>query len=239
MKKVSSLALLISSILSTSAYAGDLNLPVSFSGNVGVYSDYRFRGISQTQEDPALQADVTMKHDSGFKLTAWGSNIDFNNTKSGSTELDITAAYQRELFSKLTGEVGVIYYAYPGSDGDLNYDYVEEYASLGYDFGVASINASLNYSNDFFGESGTSWYPHLSVTVPLPNSFALDGGIGRQYIDDEAAFGLPDYTEWMLGAHYDFKGNTVSIKYQDTDVDDDACAVGCGATVVVGFSRQF
>lgn len=214
-------------------------LPFTFQGNVGVYSDYRFRGLSQTQEDPALQADITATHESGFKLSLWGSNADFNNTRSGSAEVDITAAYQRQLMEKLTGEAGVIYYWYPGSDGDLNYDYVEGYGLLAYDFGAASVNASLNVSPEFFGESGTAFYPHVGVQVPLPHNFTAEAGIGRQYIENEAVYGVPDYTEWMLGMRYSFYGNKVSLKYQDTDMSDNRCAVGCGATAVLGISRQF
>ena len=240
MKKIIPLTLCISTILSSSIYAQDLpKLPFSFSGNVGAYSDYRFRGISQTQEDPAIQADVTVKHDSGFKFNVWSSNVDFNTVKGGSQEVDLTAAYQHQLTKELSVETGFIYYLYPGSSQDLHYDYSEAYASLGYDFGKFSLTPSVNVSSDFFGASGTAWYPHIGLQVPLPQQFTLDAGVGRQYVHDAAAYGVPDYTDWMLGGHYDFSGNTVSLKYQDTSISNDRCSVGCSATVVLSISRQF
>jgi uncharacterized protein (TIGR02001 family) len=228
------------SLMAANANSESLSkLPFTFSGDVGAYSDYRFRGISQTQESPALQADVTATHESGLKLGVWASNVDFNTPHDGSMEVDITAGYQKKLAEKVTAEAGAIYYWYPSADRDLNYDYVEAYTSVGYDFGVASVTASLNVSPDFFGGSGTAYYPHLALQIPLPNQFALDAGIGRQYIEKNAAYGVPDYTEWMLGAHYDFSDNTIALKYQDTDIGENHCSVGCGATAVVSFSRKF
>jgi hypothetical protein len=53
------------------------------------------------------------------------------------------------------------------------------------------------------------------------------------------AYGVSDYTEWMLKIGYNFYNNTISVIYQDTDIIDNVCTVGCGATAVLGISRQF
>ncbi len=232
--------LFIFSTTGNKTYAEEtLKMPFTFQGNVGFYSDYRFRGLSQTQEDPALQANIITIHKSGFKFGIWGTNVDFNNTQSGSSEIDFTTAYQRQIMDKLNGETGIIYYSYPGSNSNLHYDYFEGYGSLTYDFTIVSVSASLNVSQDFFADSGKAFYPHIGIIVPLSYNFITEAGIGRQYVENESAYGVSDYTEWMLKIGYNFYNNTISVIYQDTDIIDNVCTVGCGATAVLGISRQF
>jgi uncharacterized protein (TIGR02001 family) len=65
-------------------------------------------------------------------------------------------------------DVGFIYYAYPGAGGSLDYDFWEVQTAIGYDFGIASVTASVNYSPENFGDSGDAYYPKLAVNVPVP-----------------------------------------------------------------------
>ncbi len=95
------------------------NLGLSFSGSAAITSDYRFRGITQTQNDPAIQAGFTLAHTSGLYFGLWGSNVDFGED-SPSLELDPSLGFATNL-SSLPGkpllDVGVLYYNYP-SDSD-------------------------------------------------------------------------------------------------------------------------
>jgi uncharacterized protein (TIGR02001 family) len=121
----------------------------------------------------------------------------------------------------LTWDVGFIYYSYPGAASSLNYDFWEIQGALGYDFGIAAVTASLNYSPDNFGESGDAYYPKLAVDVPVPGiqGLTLSGYVAKQYIDKEAVFGSPDYVEWNLSVTYSIPSLVdVSLTYSDTDI---------------------
>jgi uncharacterized protein (TIGR02001 family) len=188
------------------------SFPGTFSGSIAGVTDYRYRGISQTQEDPALQAGIEYNHPSGFKLGAWGSNVDFGSTEgSGSLETDIYGAYTWNLSDSLSVETGIYGYLYPGSSSNLNYNYGEGYALANYTYDIVTITGALNYSPDNFGSTGEEYYPQLSASVALPREITLDGAIGKQWYEDNAAVGLPDYTNWNLGAAYTWQDFTSKL----------------------------
>ncbi len=111
--------------------------------------------------------------------------------------------------------------------------------SLTYDAGFASFNPSLSYSPEFFGHSGEAWYPHFTLNVPLPHQFTLKAGIGHQFVDDTAAYGVPGYTDWNAGVRYDFGSNSIEAGYYDTNIHENRCSVGCGATGIISYVRNF
>jgi uncharacterized protein (TIGR02001 family) len=231
-------------LLSISARAAD-DKPLStllngnFSGNIGAYSDYKLRGISQTAEAPAVQGNIDFMHNSGVKVGVWASNVDFGGTSDATEEFDIYTAYTKS-FDKLSTEAGLIYYAYPGAKSLNNYDYTEMYGILGYDFGVASVAASLNYSPDFFAASGVAYYPKLYLKVPLPKDFYLDGSVGHQFVDNNIRFGVPDYTDWSIGVAYTIEGFTAKVQYIDTNLSNNQCALdACEGKAVFSISKAF
>ncbi len=194
-------------------------IPGTFSANVALTSEYLYRGISQTDDAPALQGgfnyEVKVAEPVSVYAGVWGSNVDFSATESVSTtptdgatvELDWVGGLRGSIGSTgLSWDVGFIYYTYPGADGDFNYDFWEVQGALGYDFGVASMTASLNYSPDFFGASGKAWYPKLAVGVPVPGveGLAFSGYVAKQFVDKESVYGIDkDYLEWNIGVSYD------------------------------------
>ena len=197
------------SLISSNVYADEHKVvedhsAIELSANVAIVSDYVFRGITQSDENFAIQGE-------------YGGAI--NN---------------------VSYDLGGIYYAYPGADSSLDYDFWEIYGSLGYDFDVASVSVGVNYSPDYFGSSGDSLYTHLGVDVPLPQNFTLSGGVGYQSIDDNATFGVPDYTDWNLTVGYDWEQFNLSLGYYDTDLDEPSeCADGCDARIVFAVSASF
>lgn len=238
-KKISAIAL-SGCILSSPAMAGTLEgVPGEFSAYTTLVTEYSFRGIAQSDERPALQGGVDWSHDSGFYLGFWGSSVDFNDSDQASTEMDFFGGYSFEPIENLTLDIGGLFYAYPGADSSLNYDFFEIYGSIGYDFDVASVSAGIAYSPEYFGDSGHSEYISLSGEVPLPHDFALFGHVGHQYIDDEAAFGVPDYTDWEAGVQWQYDDLALSLSYIDTSLNDSECADGCDERVVFGTSFAF
>ena len=209
------------------------------SGSVTLASQYSFRGIDQSDEAPALQAGFDLGHTSGLYAGIWASNVDFDDGDEASLETDIYAGYSAS-YTDINYDIGVIHYAYPGADDALDYDYTEASIALGYDFDLASVSAALNYSPDYFGDSGDAYYYVLSGNIPLPRNFAMTAHIGHQDIEDNAAFGTPDYTDWSAGINYSVKSYELSLKYVDSDLDQPSdCADGCDARGIVSLTRSF
>lgn len=231
---LSSLAL---SPLSAHAAMDDFNIETS--ANVGFVTEYSFRGIAQSDEHMAVQGGFDISHGSGLYAGVWGSNVDFNDGDEASVEVDVYGGFSNAI-GGLSYDVGVIYYAYPGADPQREYDFVEGSLAVGYDFELFSASASFNYSPDYFNESGDAQYYAAGVDVPLPMDVTLSGHVGFQEIDNNAAFGTPDYTDWSVGLGYNYEGFDLSLQYIDTDLDEPGeCADGCDGRVIFGVSRSF
>lgn len=209
-----------------------------FTGNVAFTTDYVFRGISQSNEEPTIQGGMDWADAAtGLYAGVWGSGVDFTDA---TTEFDFYGGVKGTV-DDIDWSLGGIYYYYPGADDSLNYDFWEIAASVGYDFDFMQTTLSLNYSPDYFGSSGDAWYPALNVTVPTPiESLTANAGVAHQWISDNAAFGTEDYTTWSVGLGYDIEGFNVGLKYYDTDLSEPTeCADGCGQRVVLTISRAF
>lgn len=207
-------------------------VPGSFSGNVALTSEYSFRGIAQSDEQPALQGGVDWAHDSGFYLGVWGSSVDFNDGDEASVEVDLYGGLTGNLTENTGWDIGFIYYAYPGADSNLDYDFIEAKAALSHDFGSFAATASINYSPDYFAGSGDAFYYSLNAEAPLPHNFTLNGHAAYQSIDDEGAFGVPDYLDWSAGLGYAWDRIDLSLNYQDTNLDETDCVDGCSGRFI-------
>jgi uncharacterized protein (TIGR02001 family) len=208
-----------------------------FTGNVALTTDYVFRGISQSNEEPTVQGGMDWADAAtGLYAGAWASGVDFEDA---TTEMDFYGGLSGTV-DDISWDLGGIYYFYPGADDTLDYDFWELAASVGYDFDVLQATLSVNYSPDYFGSSGNAWYPSANVSVPLPYGLTADAGIGYQWIEDNESFGTDDYATWSLGLGYDLSGFNLGLKYIDTDLKEPSeCADGCGARVVFTVSRSF
>ncbi len=240
-KYFTSLTIAIASVsLSSHAIYAQANVPdFILSSNVGFVSQYSFRGIAQSNENIAVQGGFDVAHRSGFYAGLWGSNVNFNDSNEANIEVDVFAGFSSK-FKGLNYDLGVIYYAYPGADSSLDYDFVEGAISVGYDFDTFSTSASINYSPEYFGESGDAFYYAGAIDVPLPKEFSLSAHVGYQQIDDNTAFGVPDYLDWSVGLGYTLSGFDLSLAYVDTDLKEPSeCSDGCDARVIFGVSRSF
>jgi uncharacterized protein (TIGR02001 family) len=231
--KTSTSLFLAMALISSPAFAEDS----PFTANVALTTDYVFRGISQSNEEPTIQGGMDWASaGTGLYAGVWASGVDFADA---TTEMDFYGGISKTI-DKLTWDLGGIYYYYPGSDASRNYDFWELAAAVGYDFDVVQATASLNYSPDYFGGSGNAWYPAVNLTAPLPYGFTADAGYGHQWIEDNAAFGTSDYGTWSVGLGYGIEGFNLALKYIDTDLKEPAeCADGCGKRVVFTVSRSF
>lgn len=222
------------------------SIPGSFSANIWGVSEYFFRGISQTDDKPALQGgfdytvDLLKGPGIGGYLGVWGSNVDFNETATtngANLEIDLYGGLRGKLFNTGIGwDVGFIYYYYPGTADALGYDFVEGKIALSYDFGIAAVTASYNYSPDYFADSGNAHYPKFQVDVPVGKYLTLSAYIARQYVEKNVNFALPDYTEWNVKAATKLAGFDLFVMYTDTNIQNvDAAA----DMVLFGIGRSF
>jgi uncharacterized protein (TIGR02001 family) len=196
-----------------------------------VYSDYLFRGISQTGNEAAVQGSIAGTY-KGFTASVWASNVSYADA-----EIDFTGSYGFGVGDSSVS-VGAIYYAYPGSAPGTNY--WEGFATFSAPVGPASFGAGVYISPDFTLDSGLGVYSQGSLSVPIVDKLAPNLQGGRQWIENNAAAGLPDYWRWSAGLAYTYDRFTVSVTYEDTDVSELLCANNiCGPQVVAGLSVSF
>ena len=250
-KAFASAAVLASVLLvSIPSRADDLldakKIPGTFSANVWGVSEYFFRGISQTDDKPAVQGGfdysvdlIKSKGISGY-LGIWGSNVDFNEpgtTNGASLESDWYGGLRGPLFNTgVNWSAGFIYYWYPGAESSLHENYYEGTVSLSYDWGFMTTIASYNYSPDNFAASGAAHYPKFEIDVPIGKYFTLSGYVARQYVEDNAKFGLPDYNEYNIKLATKIAGFDTFVAYKDTSIDHVDSAAGM---VYAGVGRSF
>lgn len=210
-----------------------------FSATLSAKSEYNFRGISQSDEDPALQGSLDWQHPRGFYAGAWASNVDFDDGGDADIETDIYGGY-RFNYTGIAMDVGLIGYLYPGADSAFDYDYWEARAAASHDIGPVAMTAAINYTPGNFRDSDDATYAALAGSAPIRDTgFSVTGSLGHRWIDDEAAFGAEDYADWSAGVGYDWNGFGFALKYVDTSMDDNACADGCDARGIFSVSRTF
>lgn len=211
------------------------------SANVSIVTDYVFRGISQTDEDPAIQGGFDIGHSSGFYAGIWGSNVDFDDGDEAHLELDYYVGFANEFANGLGYDVGFLYYDYPGASSSLDYDFWEVYAGLSYTFDATlepTVGLKVNYSDEFFGDTGDALYWDLSLGLSLPYDLALDLHWGYQDLDDD--YYDPDsYQDWKVGLTKTWKGFDFGLTYYDTNSDgEDLAGDLADDRIVFGISKS-
>lgn len=207
--------------LSAPALAQDEPTPaLTVTGNAAVVTDYRFRGISQTDKRFALQGGITVTHESGFYVSTWGSSIDDYVAAGSDQELDLIAGYSKTV-GAATFDLGVLYYYYPGSGG-ANTDFVEPYASVKGTFGPATAKLTANYAPKAKALSvGNGKEDNLYVagdlSATIPNTpLGVSAHLGHSFGPSYLTIGK-EYTDWNIGATYTWSHLTFGVSYVDTD----------------------
>ncbi|MEJ2409956.1 MAG: TorF family putative porin [Novosphingobium sp.] len=201
-------------LAATPAFADDADAPgpITVSGNVALVTDYRFRGVSLSGGDPAIQGGITVTHESGLYVGTWSSSIKGGAT-FGEQELDLFGGWSGELVSGLTLDAGILLYDYPGNDKhDLNGakiygNYWEPYASLSGTVGPASLKVGMTYAwkqkslPNFAGnKKGDNLYIYSNVDIAIPNTpVTVSGHLG--------------YTDGVLAPCYYCTSDRTGIDY--------------------------
>jgi uncharacterized protein (TIGR02001 family) len=222
------------------AFADDAAPPpaITISGGATVVSDYRFRGVSQTDKNFAVQGTFTIAHESGLYFTVWGSSVDSYVIASSVShqEIDIIGGWKKS-FSGTTLDVGVLYYFYPKTKlipGDTaSSDFFEPYVSVAHTFGPVTAKATVNYAFKQKAVGATQGlvpepkkdnvYLAGDLSAAIPGTpLSLTGHLGHTWGSGWLAVdstGKKGYTDWAVGAAVTYKALTLGVSYVDTDAD--------------------
>ncbi len=215
--------------------------PWSF--NIGAFTEYRYRGISQTSFKPALQGGVDYASPSGFYLGAWGSTItwitDAAPANKGNIEIDIYGGYKGTA-GPISYDVGLLQYWYAGNNLNPNANTLEVYGAGTY--GPVTAKYSYSLTNLFgFVDSKGSGYLDLSATFDLGNGWGLVPHIGRQTVAKNGAYNYTDASLTLTKEAYGLVWSamvvgTDSIKASYTNPAGKYLGKG---TVVLGVKKNF
>ena len=212
----------------------------NFSANVGFFNQYSFRGMDQSGEEAAVQGGFDWAHDSGFYIGTWASNVDFNDNDSV-VEFDFYGGYAKEIQNGINLDLSMIGYTYPGAYASSNYDYYEYSFGLGKSIGPVSFSTAINYSPEFFAQSGDATYWQGDLDYEF-QEIKISGHVGKQWVDLETTYGAPDYVDYSIGASYVWQGFDLSVAYVDTDVDagwNSTDQSGKEGRTIFGVSKSF
>ena len=187
-------------------------------GNLGLTSDYRFRGISQSQNAPAVQGGIDYAHSSGFYVGNWNSSVSSQlYTNGAGVESDLYAGFKKDIYKGLTLDVGSYNYFYPRATTagtGSNFDTYEGFLGLGY--GPVSVKYNRTLGNSYFGTAnaqGTQYY-QADVAYPLPikglEKVSLLAHAGHTNVANSSTL---DYSDYNVGLGYDLKGWNLAAKY--------------------------
>ena len=218
-----------------------------FSANVGLVTDYRYRGISQTRLKPAIQGGVDYGLPGGFYVGAWASNIKWIKDLGGDAdvEIDLYGGYKGEIAKDLTLDVGVLTYQYPSNKLNPSANTTELYGALTY--GIFTGKYSHSVSNTFANpDSKNSYYIDLSAGFDVGSGVTLTPHIGYQKITGPFA-DLATYTDYSVSVSKDFSGFLLSATLVGTDADKTFYTSGPShgdkdlgkATLVLGVKKTF
>lgn len=230
-------AALAAMCFATPALADETDPPGEFSlsGSAALVSDYRFRGVSQTDKQMAVQAGATLSHKSGIYVGTWASNLSGWGTFGGANmELDLVAGYTTSL-GGVTLDAGLTWYMYPG--GADTTDFAEPYVKLSGDLGPASLlvgvayapkqQALANVSNtpQSAGQSEDNLYLWTDLSSGVPGTpLSVKAHLG--YSNGNPGLGpngtsiapTGEYVDWLLGVDYAIGPVTLGIAYVDTNI---------------------
>jgi len=212
---------LLTAVAAAPATAADLGAGFGVNGGATLVSDYRFRGLSQTNRRFAVQGTFTISHSSGAYATWWGSSIDDYVANGSDAENDFIIGYKKTLGST-TLDGGVLYYYYPGSGG-VNSDFAEPYFSVSQAFGPVTAKGTVNWApkqkaltlDGVNKESGLYLAGDLSYAI-AKTPFGLTGHLGHSFKRNYITFG-EKYTDWGVGATFTKGPLVAGLSYVDTD----------------------
>jgi uncharacterized protein (TIGR02001 family) len=209
------------------------------SANVSLANDYIWRGVSQTDEKPAISGGFDYSHDFApvsWYIGTWASNVDpafFGGTHSPSTELDLYTGLSGEK-DDFSYDAGWLRYFYPG--GSVN-NTTEWHIGGGWKW----LGATYYYSNDWFGTDDSASRIEGTFDYDLPYDIALSASVANNYGDGIEDYFTDSYVDWKLGVSKTWLGVDWGLAYTDTNIDKKDCGASgiCDTHYVLSMSKSF
>lgn len=203
--------------------------PSPLTGNAGLFTQYIFRGLTQTGGKPAFQGGADYAHSSGLYMGTWMSNVSWLNDAGlyteSSLEWDFYGGYKGTITGDLGYDVGLLQYYYPGTrvPGTTTANTLEAYGGLSWKWLSAKISYSLTDKTFGLGNSGGTYYLDFTATYPLSDTLSLVGHYGIQKFKGTTAgvtnTSVASYDDWKLGASYSLPQSwTVGAYYTGTNM---------------------
>ena len=235
----------------------------TFTGNLTLASDYRFRGISQTFGKPAIQGGFDYAHSSGFYVGNWNSNVSGVQFPQGAgLEMDVYAGFKFEPVKDVTADIGVLYYYYPGAlvggttekfdNGEIYVGAAYKWFSAKYSYGITDFFGLNNTTAGIYafsalpgrGDSKGSGYLDLNANFEIAEKIVLGLHAGHQTVKN---YGELSYTDYKVGVTRDFGFATVGLAVVSTNADKAFYKVSNGSktretgksTTVLSLSKTF
>jgi uncharacterized protein (TIGR02001 family) len=198
-------------------------------GGATVITDYRFRGLSQTDKTGAIQGTLGVSHSSGLYVGTWGSSIHDYVSAGSNQEIDLYGGYKHS-WGGWAFDMGLLYYYYPGHAKGATTDFFEPYLNASHSFGPLGVKVGMNYAwkqhalrCDYDARCGAHvrednlyTYGELSAAIPK-TGITLTGHVGETWGRSYLTNGLKDYTDWSVNASYTWKQLTFGVSYIGTD----------------------
>lgn len=209
---------------------------VTLSGSATIASDYRFRGVSQTDKGMAIQGGLTASHESGLYGGVWASNLAGWGTFGGANmELDLIGGYKLAVADNVTVDVGLIWYMYPS--GADNSDFAEPYVKLTGTAGPATLTVGAAYAPKQYALANLSNAPNSGgqrednlylwgdaavaiADTPLTAKAHIGYSDGNPGLGPNGTSLAPTgrYWDWSVGIDASLRNFTLGLSYVDTSI---------------------
>lgn len=231
----------------TPAFADETAPPsdITITGTAAVVSQYRFRGLSQSNNQPVVQGSMTVSHSSGLYVSVWGSSASSNGFNDspidiGGTEIDIYGGFAKDL-GGVKVDVGVYGYIYPGSgntNGGQNSNYVEVYGSLAKTLGPVTAKVGVYYAPaqkvfnlSVYSPTRNNTYVYGELSSGIPGTpLSIHGHLGHSGGGFDY---VKQYIDYTVGVSYTWKALTLDASLVGTNISksETIAANGCGTSV--------
>jgi uncharacterized protein (TIGR02001 family) len=206
--------------------------PIDITATATFVSDYRFRGVSLSGKDVAVQGGLTVAHESGVYVGVWASTLSEN--PGNDVEVDLFAGFSGG--EAITYDIGATYYVYPGVS---DFNYVETTGKLGTTVGPATLGVLVAYApkQNNLGDND-NLYLATNASVGIPDTpFTLSGSFGYE----DGAFGGPkgDKLDWSAGVSASFDMLTLGASYVDSNRRSVFAAGDAKKTIVLSVGLTF
>ena len=182
-------------------------------GYLTLTSDYVWRGVTQSDGNPAAQFGLDYNLDNGWYAGIWAATVDISNgpTRQRDAQVNYYAGYSRNLPGNWTLGGHVVAYTYPGADSDVDYDYNEYSLSASFQ---DQLWVEFSYSDDLYNTGESTRDLEIYFEQPIVGSWMLGGGAG--YYDVADTFGS-GYGYWQIGVTRTIGVLDVDLRFHDTN----------------------